>query len=110
MNEEEFEEIIRKTIDTLPKNFKEQLENLEIIVEDEPTDPSLLGLYYGVPKIARANYSSLPDKITIYRQPLLRISKDREEVENNIRKTVLHEIGHHFGLSDQELYRLKQLR
>ncbi|MGI8420295.1 MAG: metallopeptidase family protein [Candidatus Levyibacteriota bacterium] len=110
MNEQEFEAIIRKTINALPPNFKEQLENVEITVEDEPPNPSLLGLYHGVPKTARNSYSTLPDKITIYRLPLLQISGTREEAENNIRKTVLHEIGHHFGLSDQELYRLKQLR
>ena len=110
MNEEAFETIIRKTLETLPADFKSQLENVEITVEDEPPNPSLLGLYQGVPKTERYSYSALPDKITIYRLPLLRISHSEEEAEENIKKTVLHEIGHHFGLSDEQLSHLKRLQ
>jgi len=62
------------------------------------------------PKTERYSYSALPDKITIYRLPLLRISQTEEEAEENIKKTVLHEIGHHFGLSDEQLSHLKRLQ
>ena len=109
MTDEEFEQIVRQTIDSLPKEFLTQLDNVEIVIEDQPPNPRLLGLYRGVPKTNRGfGYFALPDKITIYKQPLLRISRNEEEAKKNIRNTVLHEIGHHFGLSDKELYRIKK--
>ena len=107
MSDEEFERIVRETIKSLPKEFLTQLDNVEIVIEDQPSNPSLLGLYHGVPKTGRIGYFALPDKITIYKIPLLRISRGVEEAEKNIRDTVLHEIGHHFGLSDEELYKIK---
>ncbi|HVA96699.1 MAG TPA: metallopeptidase family protein, partial [Candidatus Acidoferrales bacterium] len=89
--------------------FLSQLDNVEIVIEDMPPDPALLGLYHGVPKTGRGiGYFALPDKITIYKEPLLRISRNDEEAKENIRSTVLHEIGHHFGLSDEELYKIKK--
>ena len=110
MTDEEFEQIIRKTIESLPKEFLSQLDNVEIVIADQPPNPSLLGLYRGIPKTSRGfGYFALPDKITIYKQPLLQISRTEEEAKKNIRNTVLHEIGHHFGLSDQELYKLKKI-
>ncbi|SRR6266568_5684262 len=105
MTDEEFEQIVRQTIQSLPKEFLTQLDNVEIVIEDE-LNPSLLGLYHGVPKTNRYSYSSLPDKITIYKMPLLRISRSDKEAKENIRSTVLHEIGHHFGLSDEELNKI----
>ena len=108
MTDEEFELIVRQTIQSLPKEFLSQLDNVEIVLEEHPNNPALLGLYHGIPKTERLSYSALPDKITIYKEPLLRISKDYEEAKKNIRNTVLHEIGHHFGLSDEELYRIKK--
>lgn len=109
MSDEAFEKIVRQTLNNLPDNFKNQLENVEIVIAKEPDDPRLLGLYQGVPKTERGFYSSLPDKITIYKNPLLQMSQSPEDAEENIRKTVLHEIGHHFGLSDEQLSHLKQL-
>src|SRR5580704_14203495 len=108
MSDEEFETIVRQTIQSLPKEFLLQLDNVEIVIEDVPPPHlPLLGLYRGVPKTKRLSYSSLPDKITIYKMPLLQISQNEQEAKKNIRNTVLHEIGHHFGLSDEELYRIK---
>ena len=108
MSDEEFETIVRQTIQSLPKEFLSQLDNLEVVIEDVPPPHlPLLGLYRGVPKTKRASYSALPDKITIYKQPLLQMSRDEEEAKENIKGTVLHEIGHHFGLSDEELYKIK---
>ena len=111
MTDEAFEQVVRDTIQSLPKEFLQQLDNVEIVIEDVPPPHlPLLGLYQGVPKTRRLSYSSLPDKITIYKQPLLRMSENDEEAKENIKNTVLHEIGHHFGLSDEELYRIKSKR
>lgn len=107
MTDEAFEKIIKQTIQSLPEEFLSQLDNVEIVIEDEPPhNAPLLGLYHGVPKTKRFSYSALPDKITIYKEPLLGISSTIEEAEGHIKDTVLHEIGHHFGLSDEELYRI----
>ena len=109
MSDEEFETIVRQTIQSLPKEFLSQLDNVEVVIEDEPpADLPLLGLYRGVPKTKRLSYAALPDKITIYKQPLLRYATSEEDAKEQIRTTVLHEIGHHFGLSDEELYRIKK--
>jgi predicted Zn-dependent protease with MMP-like domain len=108
MTNEEFENVIKQTIQSLPKEFLTQLDNVEVVIEDVPPHHApLLGLYRGVPKPDRYFYSSLPDKITIYKEPLLRISKNENEAKENIKNTVLHEIGHHFGLSDEELYKIQ---
>jgi predicted Zn-dependent protease with MMP-like domain len=111
MSDEEFETIVRQTIQSLPKEFLSQLDNVEVVIDDEaPPDLPLLGLYRGVPKTKRVSYSALPDKITIYKQPLLQLSRDEEETKKNIKETVLHEIGHHFGLSDEELDKIKKTK
>jgi len=110
MNDEAFEQVVRETLSSLPEEFLTKLDNVEIVIEDIPANPTLLGLYRGIPQTKRGfGYFALPDKITIYKEPLLRISKDEEDAKKNIRNTVLHEIGHHFGLSDQELYKLKKI-
>jgi predicted Zn-dependent protease with MMP-like domain len=105
MTNEEFEQTVRQTIKSLPKEFLDQLDNVEIFIEDTPPhNAPLLGLYNGVPKTVRLGHFAYPDKITIFKEPLLKISKNDDEAKENIRDTVLHEIGHHFGLSDAELY------
>ena len=109
MTDYEFEQTVRLTIQSLPQEFLSQLDNVEIVIENNPPhNAPLLGLYRGVPKTGRYGYFALPDKITIYKTPLLRISRTKEEAQSNIRNTVLHEIGHHFGLSDEELDKMKQ--
>jgi predicted Zn-dependent protease with MMP-like domain len=109
MSDEEFEAIVRQTIQSLPDEFLSQLDNVEVVIENEaPPKLPLLGLYRGVPKTKRVSYSALPDKITIYKQPLLQMSHDEQEAKENIKDTVLHEIGHHFGLSDEELDQIKK--
>ncbi len=118
MNDDDFEKIINKAIEGIPAEFKEKMENVSIIFADHPTAEQLrsvystdrnrllLGLYQGIPKTRRGHYGigpTLPDKITIFKIPLLRISKSYEEAELNIRKTVIHEIAHHFGMSEEEI-------
>ncbi len=107
MSPDEFQEIVDDTINNLPLEFASKMENVDVLIEDWPNPPSLLfGLYRGVPKTKRGNYYSgvLPDKITIFAGPILYVSKDKEDAKKRIKDTVLHEIGHHFGLSDKQIY------
>ena len=116
MNLDEVEAVVAETIKKLPAEFTSQMDNVGIVVEPWPTaeefasikqHPSsslLFGLYRGIPKPKRpSNYSALPDKITIYAGPILMISQSLDDAKQRIEKTVLHEIGHHFGLSDEQL-------
>jgi predicted Zn-dependent protease with MMP-like domain len=105
--EPDFQRVIQETLDSLPRDLREQISNLEILVEEEPPPGQpLLGLYQGVPLTRRtSNYSgALPDKITIYRGPLERLyGHDADLLSSQIRHVVLHEIAHHFGISDERL-------
>lgn len=113
MQDEEFEAIVNQSLDELPEEFKTQLDNVEVVIEEWPIDSRgrpharLLGLYHGVPKTERTLPPLFPDKISIYMGPILLISHSVEEAKKNIKNTVLHELGHHFGLSDEELRKLK---
>jgi predicted Zn-dependent protease with MMP-like domain len=114
---EEFEQIVRHTLESLPPEFQRKLDNIEILVEEWPTqeelqrinatpDTTLLGLYQGVPHTARGRYSfALPDKVTIFAGPILQMSESADDAREQIKETVLHEIGHHFGLSDEQIDR-----
>jgi predicted Zn-dependent protease with MMP-like domain len=103
----DFQRAIQETLDSLPRDLREQISNLEILVEDEPPPGQrLLGLYQGVPLTRRGiNYSgALPDKITIYRGPLERLyGHDPALLARQIEHVVLHEVAHHFGISDERL-------
>lgn len=119
---EEFYAIIDETIEQMPQAFKDFMSdeaNFTVEVEEYPdwqtmrlagiTHPDqLLGFYHGIPRTERtAGYNMvLPDKISIYRQPLMRHYRTREELVAGIRHTVLHEIAHHFGISDERLREL----
>jgi predicted Zn-dependent protease with MMP-like domain len=101
------EQVIHESLDSLPPDLRERMSNVEIVVEEEPPPGQrLLGLYHGIPLTQRgSNYSGvLPDKITIYRGPLERLyGHDPELLLQQIRRVVLHEVAHHFGISDQRL-------
>jgi predicted Zn-dependent protease with MMP-like domain len=103
----DFERIIEDTLASLPPQLHDQLSNLELVVEEEPPPGQpLLGLYQGVPLTRRSSsYSgALPDKITIYRRPLERLyGQDPATLSEQIRRVVLHEVAHHFGISDRRL-------
>jgi predicted Zn-dependent protease with MMP-like domain len=103
----DFERVIQETLDALPRDLRDRISNLEILVEDEPPPGQrLLGLYQGVPLTRRSsNYSgALPDKITIYRGPLERLyGHDAALLSAQIKHVVLHEVAHHFGISDERL-------
>ena len=110
MDESEFEEAVQAAIDTLPPDLNEAMSNVAIVFEDEPPPGMpLLGLYEGIPLTSRTiGYSGVsPDKITIYRLPLERLyGHDAELLRTQIRRVVLHEIAHHFGISDERLREL----
>lgn len=105
---QEFERLVRHAIEALPAHFRSRLDNVEIVIEESPGSDRLLGHYHGVPLTDRdGGYSGvLPDKITIYRQPLERRARSPEELAEQVRITVWHEIAHHFGISDERLREL----
>ena len=108
----DFQRLIQDTLDSLPPDLREQISNVEVVVEDEPPpEQRLFGLYQGVPLTRRgSNYSgALPDKITIYRRPLERLyGHNPELLSQQIRHVVLHEVAHHFGISDQRLIEINR--
>ena len=110
MQETEFEEVVQAAIEGLPPDLATAMSNVAIVVEDEPPPGMpLLGLYEGVPLTSRSSgYSGVPpDKITIYRLPLERLyGHDPALLRDQIRRVVLHEIAHHFGISDERLREL----
>ena len=102
-----FEDHVRAALESLPPKLREAMANVEIVVEDEnPEEPDLFGLYLGVPLTDRGEgyAGALPDKIAIYRWPLEdEFGDDPAVLEDEIRITVIHEIAHHFGISDARL-------
>jgi len=107
---DEFEQYAADALDALPADLRRQMSNVEIVVEEEPpAGQRLLGLYQGVPLTRRgASYAgALPDKITIFRGPLVRLyGRNAETLRTEVRRVVLHEIAHHFGISDERLVEL----
>jgi predicted Zn-dependent protease with MMP-like domain len=103
-----FDDHVRAALDLLPPHLAAALRNVAVVVEDEnPEDPDLFGLYEGVPLPERGDMAgSLPDRIAIYRLPLEEEFPDPAELEEEIRITVLHELGHYFGLDEDRLAEL----
>jgi predicted Zn-dependent protease with MMP-like domain len=102
---EEFEEHVRAALDSLPSDLAAALDNVAVVVEEEhPDDPDLFGFYHGVPLTERGSEPPLqPDTISIYRVPLVEDFPDPAELRNEIRVTVLHELGHYFGIEEDRL-------
>ena len=117
LSERRFRMLVAEALDDLPQEFGDLLDNVAVVVENEPSaeelrelgmDPEegdeLLGLYQGTPLDARGfEYGGLPDRVVIYRGPILRIARTRREVIEQVQETVLHELGHHFGLEVDDL-------
>jgi predicted Zn-dependent protease with MMP-like domain len=103
-----FEEMVVTALDGLPEEFDEVMNNVAVVVEHEPGPPGLLGLYQGIPLTNRTTQYSgvLPDRITIYHQAICAICRSEQEVADQVRKTVVHEVGHHFGIDDDRLSEL----
>lgn len=104
-----FEALVEEALDEIPDEIARLVRNVVVLVEDEPPadEPNLLGLYVGVALPDRGgDHTGLPDRITIFRRPLLAFCRDAEELVREVRVTVVHEIAHHFGIDDDRLHRL----
>ena len=110
LTREEFEDAVGDALDLVPVALMDQLDNVVFLVEEEPPpeDSELLGVYDGVPLTERdlSWGGTLPDRITIFRGPLVRMCEDREHLLDEIAVTVVHEIAHHFGIDDAALHEL----
>jgi predicted Zn-dependent protease with MMP-like domain len=116
MEQERFNQLVVEAVEGLPEPFLEKLSNVDIQVRDlaspaelraarVPPGATLLGVYHGVPQTRRSqSYGMvLPDRIFIYQRPIERLCRNDDEVREKVRKVVLHEIGHHFGMSEEML-------
>lgn len=121
MRQEKFEELILKALARLPAEFRRRLENVDIVVEDRSfsrhrsraglkSDSQLLGLYEGVPQSERGVGYNLvvPDRITLFREPIEALCRSEREIEVEVEKVVRHEIAHHFGMSERQLRRIRR--
>jgi predicted Zn-dependent protease with MMP-like domain len=111
MSREDFEGAVSDALDTVPPELARQMSNVVILVEDDPPNgqSNLLGLYEGTPLTARGDgwaAGSLPDRITIFRRPILRFCQTTDQVGQQVRVTVIHEIAHHFGIGEARLHEL----
>ncbi|WP_042410845.1 metallopeptidase family protein [Streptacidiphilus carbonis] len=110
MSRERFEELVGEALDGIPPELARLMDNVVIFVEDDPEPgmPGLLGLYEGTPLTERGDWYAgvLPDRITVYRNPILRICATEEQAVAEVGVTVVHEIGHHFGIDDERLHAL----
>lgn len=117
LSREEFEAVVSEALDSLPKRFAEMVHNVVVTVEDEPSaedlesldddedgGSELLGIYRGV-ALTERGYDAplLPDEIAIFRGPINRVARSRREAVDEVRETVIHELGHYFGLDDEEM-------
>jgi predicted Zn-dependent protease with MMP-like domain len=114
MDREKFEDLVAEALNELPQEFEDRLENVDVVVMDHPTQRqlakvgrgmTLLGLYEGVPQTRRTRGYNLvtPDRITIFQKPIEAACRGEAEIAVEIQRVVLHEIAHHFGLSDARL-------
>lgn len=116
MDDQEFKQLVQAGLDAIAKPFIDRLDNVAIVIEDEPSPALrqdlnlgsrdlLFGLYQGVPQTSRgAGYNLvLPDKITIFKKPILKNTNSEEEIKELVAETVWHEIAHHFGLDEAEV-------
>lgn len=118
VSRDRFEELVREALEGLPENFQQRLDNVVVIVQSEPTQEhrdyhslgpgeTLFGLYEGVPMTERGSYAPLvPDRITVFQRPLERHCSSEEQLVEEVRNTVIHEVAHFFGLDDDRLHEL----
>jgi predicted Zn-dependent protease with MMP-like domain len=114
MTHEEFEQLVKEGIDSIDEKFLQKLKNVEIVIEDGPTHFQLeklrirggllFGLYEGVPQTKREGYGQvLPDKITIFKNPMEKVFFRPEDIKKAVKDTVWHEIAHHFGMDEHQV-------
>ncbi|MDP3947794.1 MAG: metallopeptidase family protein [bacterium] len=123
MTEREFEQLVEEGIAAIPEKFLRMLKNVAVVIAEEPTpkqrktaglhaDETLLGLYEGIPQVRRDGgyFGVLPDKITIFKKPILEAAEMPEEIREIVKETVWHEIAHHFGMEEDEVSRAEERR
>ncbi len=123
MDRERFSRLVARSIEDLPEEFCDRLENIDVVVEDEPTagqkkklnihpNWTLFGLYEGVPKTKRGAgyFGVLPDKITIFQKPIENEAAGEKDIEEIVKNTVWHEIAHHFGMDEARVQRAEAKR
>jgi predicted Zn-dependent protease with MMP-like domain len=100
-----FEDMVVTALDGLPEELGRLMANVAVTVQHEPGPPGLLGLYEGIPLTSRTTQYAgvLPDRITIYRQAICALCSTEDEVADEVRRTVIHEVAHHFGIDDDRL-------
>lgn len=117
MTRERFEQIAQDAFDSLPASFRDRVENVQIVVEDYPSDDalgrvksdrySLLGLYQGIPLTQRGQWygmsATLPDKISLYQKNIESVCRSEEEIEHRIVEVLFHELGHYFGMDEAQV-------
>jgi predicted Zn-dependent protease with MMP-like domain len=108
VSDEEFGRLVEAALDGIPEQLGRMMRNVAVVVEDYGGSPNLLGLYHGVPLTRRtSSYGGvLPDRISIYRLPIIRRCRTLEEVVRQVQITVVHEVAHHFGIDDDRLEEL----
>lgn len=123
MDDETFSQLVQEGIAALPEKFRDKIENVAFLIADQPSRKqrkdnhlgkrdTLLGLYQGIPQTERGAYYDqvLPDTITIFKNPILEMSEDPETIKQIVADTVWHEVGHHFGLNEDEVRTREQQR
>jgi predicted Zn-dependent protease with MMP-like domain len=115
MKREQFIKVVEETLDSLPRQFRSRIRNVAVLVEDfPPNQPSaqpgqqrrlLLGLFHGVPKTRKSSFDlpTGPDHIVLYQKNIEAVCSDEDEVREQIRRTVIHELGHYFGMDENQL-------
>lgn len=116
MTRDRFQQLVEEALREIPRSFRVEMKNVAVVVEDEPSSDiledleieppdSLFGLYQGTPLPERswAHGNTLPDRISIYQRPIEEACEDDEEIRNCVAETVIHEFGHYFGLSEEEI-------
>jgi predicted Zn-dependent protease with MMP-like domain len=108
VDEEAFEDMVAEALDGIPEALGRLMDNVAVFIEARSRSGTLLGLYRGVPLTHREAYGgmAMPDRITIYREPILAMCRTRDEVVHQVRVTVVHEVAHHFGIDDARLHEL----
>lgn len=105
-----FASLVADALDSIPEDIASKMDNVAVVVDDVAPAGRLLGLYEGVPLTERAHYGEggmvMPDRITIFRRSICAMCATDAEVVDQVRQTVIHEVGHHFGLSDERLHEL----
>ncbi len=108
MSPERFEELVTEAIDTVPDELAARMDNVAVFVEARSRSRGLLGLYQGIPLTDRGEYGgfAMPDRVTVFREPILEMCRTEAQVVRQVQITVVHEIAHHFGIDDDRLHDL----